>query len=60
MRELDELVEGTNPEPKTFHPVHEHGADVWFPGNDAAALLIQVGHIWEDISHLKGTPRLTN
>ncbi len=54
MHELDELVEGTNPEPRTFHPVHEHGPDAWFPGNEAASLLIQVGHIWEDISHLKG------
>lgn len=27
--------------------------DAWFPGNEAAALLIQIGHIWEDISHLK-------
>lgn len=53
MRELDELVEGTNPGPKTFHPVHEYGPDAWFPGNEAASLLIQIGHIWEDISHLK-------
>ncbi len=49
MRELDEIITGSYEPPKTFHPVHEHGQEAWFPGNEAAALVIQVGHILEDI-----------
>jgi len=60
VRELDELINNTKPVPKTFHPVHERGADAWFPGNEATALLIQIGHIWEDISHLKELNVLQN
>jgi len=36
----------------TFHPVHERGNDAWFPGNDAASLIVMGGHIWEDISRI--------
>lgn len=53
MKELDELLTGARIAPKTFHPIHEHSPNAWFPGNEAAALLIQIGHIWEDISHLR-------
>lgn len=53
MRELDEIIEGESEPPKTFHPIHERGMGAWFPGNEAAALLVQTGHIWEDIGILR-------
>lgn len=53
MHELDDFVAGKNPTPRTFHPVHERGSDAWFPGNEAAVLVVQIGHVWEDIAHLK-------
>ncbi len=53
MRELDEIIDGSYEVAETFHPVHERGRAAWFPGNEAAALLVQMGHIWEDIAVLK-------
>lgn len=53
MRELDEIIDGASEPPKTFHPVHERGMGAWFPGNEAAALVVQAGHIWEDIGILR-------
>ncbi|MQM38730.1 hypothetical protein KBTX_02749 [wastewater metagenome] len=49
MDSLDEIINAEAREPKTFHPVHERGQDAWFPGNEAASLLIHVNHIWEDL-----------
>lgn len=53
MRELDEIIHGAGEPPQTFHPIHERGMSAWFPGNEAAALLVQAGHIWEDIGILR-------
>jgi len=33
----------------TFHPVKESRPDSWFPGNEAAQILVQADHVWEDI-----------
>mgnify|MGYP001080112157 CR=1 FL=1 len=35
-----------------FHPVHHREVGSWYPSNEAASLLIQLGHIWEDIFKL--------
>lgn len=53
MKELDEIIEADRAAPPTFHPVHERNASAWFPGNEAASLLLQIQHIWEDLLHLK-------
>lgn len=53
MRELDEIIDGENVPPRTFHPVHDQGPGAWFPGNEAAALLVQACHILEDIGILR-------
>lgn len=45
MRKFDEIIDGAGKPPKTFHPIHDRGMGTWFPGNEAAALLIQTGHI---------------
>jgi hypothetical protein len=50
--ELDEIIEAGRSAPPTFHPVHERDTSAWFPGNEAASLLLQVQHIWEDLLHL--------
>lgn len=52
MHELDEIIDAEKKGPATFHPVHERGEDSWFPGNEAAALVVQIGHIWEDLLEL--------
>ncbi len=52
MREIDDLVRCVRSQSKTFHPVHERNGDAWFPGNEAASLLVQIGHIWEDITEI--------
>ncbi len=52
MKDLDELIEAETKNLQTFHPVHQRGKGAWFPGNEAAALCVQVNHIWEDIHAL--------
>lgn len=53
MQEIDDIIRWKRVEPKTFHPIRERSEDSWFPGNEAASLVIQVGHIWDDITELK-------
>lgn len=53
MQELDEIIRSEGIEPETYHPVKERSGGAWFPGNEAASLVIQVRHIWDDISELK-------
>ena len=52
MRDLDEILRVIPKKPTTFHPVHERSENAWFPGNEAASLLLQCKHIWEDIDSL--------
>jgi hypothetical protein len=52
MREIDDFLGRARSQSKTFHPVHERNGDAWFPGNEAASLLVQIGHIWEDIAEI--------
>lgn len=52
MDELDEIIDAERHEPKTFHPVHERDKSAWFPGNEAASLVIQTRHIWDDLETL--------
>lgn len=49
MDELDEILGAERKELTTFHPVNERSPGAWFPGNEAASLVIQIGHIWEDL-----------
>src|SRR4030065_1655165 len=43
------LNECLNNEPEVFHPVHNRGNNTWFPGNDAARILMTISNAWEDI-----------
>lgn len=52
MQEIDDILSLERNEPKTFHPVKERGGSAWFPGNEAASLLVQIRHIWDDLSEL--------
>jgi hypothetical protein len=52
MRDLDELLRCTSKNPPTFHPAHERSESAWFPGNEAASLLLQCRYIWDDIESL--------
>lgn len=54
MDALDEIIEAERREPRTFHPVHERNLDAWFPGNEAASLVIQLRNIWDDLHALLG------
>jgi hypothetical protein len=36
-----------------FHPIHRREDGVWYPGNEAASLLIHISHVWEDILMLR-------
>ncbi len=49
MDELDEILASDRKEPTTFHPVNERSPHAWYPGNEAASLVIQIGHILEDL-----------
>jgi hypothetical protein len=53
METLDEFIAAERRGLKTFHPVHERNQDAWFPGNEAASLIIQICHIWEDLEALR-------
>lgn len=44
----DENIKTTS----TFHPIWERDQEAWFPGDDAASLLIAIQHTWEDIERL--------
>lgn len=57
MRDLDEVLRGIPKESTTFHPVHERSENAWFPGNEAASLLLQCRYIWDDIESLVGIRR---
>ena len=52
MKSLDELLSFANRPPRMFHPVHQRSERAWFPGNEAASLVVQWKHIWEDVSCL--------
>lgn len=52
MEALDEIINSERIEPKTFHPVHERDPSAWFPGNEAASLVIQINHVWDDLLSL--------
>lgn len=54
MEDLDKLLDAEKRSLKTFHPVHERSRDAWYPGNDAASLVVQCNHIWEDLTVLVG------
>lgn len=49
MDALDEIINSERVEPKTFHPVHERDPSAWFPGNEAASLVVQIDHVWDDL-----------
>ena len=53
MQEIDDIIKAERVEPKTFHPVKERSGDAWFPRNEAASLVIQIRHIWDDLTELK-------
>lgn len=53
MKALDEIIRAEYKQPKTFHPIHERNQDAWFPGNEAASLLIQIRHIFDDIEIIR-------
>ncbi|GAA6169404.1 hypothetical protein [Sessilibacter corallicola] len=52
MQEIDDILNSKRKEPKTFHPVKDRSGQAWFPGNEAASLVVQLRHIWEDISEI--------
>lgn len=52
MDELDEIISAIRKEPKTYHPVRERDKTAWFPANEAASLVIQLRHIWDDLKVL--------
>lgn len=58
MDALDEILD-TQTHPGVFHPVHLRDPGAWFPGNEAASLLLQSQYIWEDINHLADMYRKT-
>jgi hypothetical protein len=60
VQEIDDILHYERKEPKTFHPVKERNGDAWFPGNEAASLVIQIRHIWEDISELHNIYKIQN
>jgi hypothetical protein len=37
----------------TFHPIHRREDGFWYPGNDAAAVLLQIRYVWEDTLMLR-------
>lgn len=37
-----------------YHPVRESHTESWFPGNEAARILVQADHVWEDIGIMCG------
>lgn len=41
--------EQVRPSIPVFHPIHMRDLDAWFPGNDAASLMIHLGHAYEDM-----------
>jgi hypothetical protein len=45
-------AEGVPPEIPVFHPVRQRSAESWFPGNDAAALLVHLDHAYDDVRRL--------
>lgn len=52
MQALDEIIFASLSEQKTFHPAHERSEFAWFPGNEAASLLLQCRYVWDDIEAL--------
>lgn len=56
----DALTKSIANAPPTFHPVHERDPGAWFPGNNAASLLIHISHTWEDILRLSEICRRAN
>ena len=58
MDALDEILDAQT-HPGVFHPVHLRDPEAWFPGNEAASLLLQSQYIWEDINHLADMHRKT-
>ncbi|GEM_PF-2112600 len=59
MDALDEILDAQTPS-GVFHPVHLRNPEAWFPGNEAASLLLQSQYIWEDILHLADMHRKTH
>lgn len=59
MDALDEILDAQT-HPGVFHPVHLRDPQAWFPGNEAASLLLQSQYIWEDIQHLADMRRTTH
>ncbi|MFZ5534307.1 MAG: hypothetical protein ACOY5H_12485 [Pseudomonadota bacterium] len=55
MEILDEILEDSQNTAPTFHPIHERSNRAWYPGNEAASLLIMIATIWEDIETLAKT-----
>ena len=52
MKEFDELISSTRVEPKTYDPVKQRDKTAWFPTNEAASLVVQLRHIWNDLEVL--------
>lgn len=56
MDALDEIL-NTQSSPGVFHPVYQRDPSAWFPGNEAASLLLQCQYVWDDIGHLSSMYR---
>lgn len=46
--------------PGTFHPIYQRSPSAWFPGNEAASLLLQSQFIWDDIVALSNIQHDSN
>jgi hypothetical protein len=46
------LEELKNQSPLMYHPIHETSDKAWFPGNDAAQILVVISNTWEDINNI--------
>jgi hypothetical protein len=55
VKEIDQFIFPKRSEPETFHPVKERNSTAWFPANEAASLVVQLRHIWEDLTILQST-----
>ena len=53
MEDIQDILDSSKWQaPATFHPIHNRDKTTWFPANEAASLVIQLSHIWDDISYL--------
>ncbi|MGG6463222.1 hypothetical protein [Solilutibacter silvestris] len=59
MSDFSKLIDSLNRHIGTYHPVTARDETKWFPGNEAASLLLQSQHIWEDLLILASIHRNT-